>query len=315
MDDETGYRFLDKSGKALPVQVIRQEAAAGAMTRYLLPVTLLAGESEVLEMEAVPEKYAPPKEAEEGNEAGNGVFQVNLGPRGVISSKDVPEISVRVYPDPSDTWSHGIHSYPAEPEMIFQAGGSWLRIEDGPLRYGFFNTLRAGDSVLRWYIYLYRDEPVITMKLRLNFSGSRRIVKMAVTGNGESRERHDGVPGGIIPRNLDGREYPVYGHIGVTGGTGGGTAAVSWDTFAGDVQKDGTIRLTMLRTPLYAHHPPFDEKSAPLFPVMDQGEHEYEVSVILGNNPGALITRERTRLKHPLIIRETTRGMGVRHEY
>ncbi len=315
MNDKTDYRFLDRSGKPVPVQVIRQEAAAGAMTRYLLSAAIPAGGTGVLEMEAAAEKYAPPQEAEEASTADNGVLKAAFGLQGIAFTEGVPEISVQVFSDPSDTWSHGIHSYPADPEGVFEAEGPWLRIEDGPIRSGYFNTLRFGNSVLQWHIYLYRDEPVLTMKIRLNFSGSRRIIKLVIPGSGNSTERRDGVPGGIIPRNLDGREYPVYGHVSVTGENGAGTAAVSWDTFAGDVQKDGTIRMTMLRTPIYAHHPPFDEKTAPLFPVMDQGEHEYEISVLFGDSLDGIIGRERTRLKNPVIARESTLGMGVRHEY
>jgi alpha-mannosidase len=153
------------------------------------------------------------------------------------------------------------------------------------------------------------------MKLQLSFWGSHKIIKLVIPSGGIFDKRRDAVPGGTIKRGLDGREYPVYGHLSLAADDGSGMAAVSWDTFSGDVQPDGTMRLTMLRTPLYAHHPPFDTKAEFLYPVMDQGEHEYELSMLTASSMENLIMRERTRLRNPIIMRETTRGMGGRHEY
>ena len=90
---------------------------------------------------------------------------------------------------------------------------------------------------------------------------------------------------------------------------GAALAMVSRDVFGADVQPDGTIRLTLLRSPVYAHHDPFVVVPEDPYPVCDQGEHEYRISLMpMAKIDGEAIDAEVRLQTQPVWFSETTCG-------
>ena len=80
---------------------------------------------------------------------------------------------------------------------------------------------------------------------------------------------------------------------------------LSDNIFACDVLPDGTLRLTLLRTPYFAHHAPREIPEQTMAPVADLGVHDFALT-ILRNPSSAALARERARLGNPLRFSETT---------
>ena len=217
------------------------------------------------------------------------------------------------YRDVTDTWSHSVTGFDDISLGTFKQCGPW-RIEDrGPLRATLVNTFRLNHSVILWRISVDVGEPVVRMRLRMNWQGAHQIVKLVVPVSFKVNERLDGIPGGTFKRPLSAQEYPIQNFTSVTGDERS-VAIVSGDCYGGDVQPDGTIRLTMLRCPVYAHHDPFEVHADDSFPVTDQGVHEYEIALVVGKRfDQETIDAESHRQTNPVVVSEATLGMPSFH--
>ena len=148
------------------------------------------------------------------------------------------------------------------------------------------------------------------MRLRLDWHGAQQLVKLVLTPGFRVVRRIDGAPGGEVARALNGEEFPLFNFCRLEGKTQS-LAVVSKECFAADVQPDGTLRLTLLRTPYYANHDPYRVKGVNAFRITDQGEHDYEFSLLV--DPSAEeIRREICRRKEPVVFSEST--LGVRRD-
>ncbi|MCX7012163.1 MAG: hypothetical protein NTW86_06300, partial [Candidatus Sumerlaeota bacterium] len=62
----------------------------------------------------------------------------------------------------------------------FTSPSPWKPIEAGPLRAGMMNAMTLGASTLRWQVFAQADEPIVRMRLRINWNDSERIVKLLI---------------------------------------------------------------------------------------------------------------------------------------
>jgi len=126
--------------------------------------------------------------------------------------------------------------------------------------------------------------------------------------------RIDGVPGTTSQRPLDGQEYAIQGHTGVIG-EDQSLAVATPDLYATDVEPDGTIRLTLLRSQSYTYNANMPAPPDRLtYPLSDLGEHIYELALLpMGAYSGDFVADEVHRQTEPIMMSETTRGMPPRH--
>ena len=121
-----------------------------------------------------------------------------------------------------------------------------------------------------------------------------------------------GCPGGVIERPADGRDLP-FGNSAALIGADRALAVVSRDIYGCDFQKDGTLRLTLLRSPYYAHKTPFIMPEESTYPICDKGEHEFEFTAIPGLNFRKAIEEEQHRQTSPVYFIESTLGCGRKY--
>jgi alpha-mannosidase len=107
------------------------------------------------------------------------------------------------------------------------------------------------------------------------------MVKMVLSPKGKFTSRVDGISGGSQVRAIDGLEYP-FSDWTQMGNTSGNVAVISPDIFGFDAQKEN-VRLTLVRSPAYAHHDPMklDDPNRS-YQFIDMGEHEYRVLIATG---------------------------------
>ncbi len=310
--------ILDENGDVVPTQRITAEAAVEDRMALLIKTEIPPAETRVYSIE----KKAPPEISSSlsADEAGisNKSLVAGLSDTGIGSIKltedsvpiiDNGGIRLIVLNDSSDTWSHGITEYREEFAGEFRSNTSWRIIENGPLIISMINNFEFNGSVLTWIITLCKDEPILHMRLHLNWVGTQKLIKLLVPPAFSPVSRYDDVPGGEIEREMDGKEYPIHNYIALSGKQNA-LAVISRDIFGADVQRNGMIRSTLLRTPYYAHHTPFEIPETHAYPVTDQGTHEYEISIMaMKSLDRQLIANEIQRHKYPVWISETTAGM------
>jgi alpha-mannosidase len=243
------------------------------------------------------------------NVCGNssGISRISAIPDGDLLTAQ--GISIAVYEDYSDTWSHGIDRFDGKLCGAFSTKDPWQIIEEGPLRAGMRNLLHYDKSILDARVYLHDSEPAVRFRFRLTWRGRHRIVKLLIPPAFQQACRIDGIPGGCLKRACDGKEYPVHNYLSVSNGHTF-LAAVSVDVYSADVREDGMIRLTLLRSPIYAHHDPFPLNEHHWYPITDQRIHDYEITLLFGTEDFSnRIKAEVERQKKPVWISETTAGM------
>ena len=83
---------------------------------------------------------------------------------------------------------------------------------------------------------------------------------------------------------------------------------VSDDIYSADVQSDGTLRLTLLRTPQYTDHYPF--KRLDKFAITDQGYTDINLRLIPMNSYDQQKVYDAVHeLSKPLFFSESTKGV------
>jgi alpha-mannosidase len=319
--NSTPLRLTDKDGKSIPFQRIQPDSTLETQVRHQIAADIPPLGQQVIEVHHDREESFPSEVEACDQSLSNSELKIECNTTGIsdVRLKNnaqrliKPEgIRIAAFEDTTDTWSHGIAGYNGKLVGTFTSTESWAVMEQGPLRITMVNTFQLGRSSLLWRVILQAGEPAIRMRLRLHWQGEQTIVKMIIPPAFIPMSRLDGYPGGQVERAMDGREYPVQGCVALVGGEAS-IAVVSHDVFGSDVQPDGSMQLTLLRSPHYAHHEPFKLPSVHAYPLTDQGVHEYEVALLpMCSFSQDVIEEEMNRQTNPVWISETTKGMPQR---
>jgi alpha-mannosidase len=189
--------------------------------------------------------------------------------------------------DLSDTWSHDIDRYPEE--VIAQP--EWQppqTLERGPLLHALQQGGTLATSAVTAEHRVYAGQPFVELRLRVHWTARHRILKLTFELPSPAVWRRDGIPSAPdqceLERALDGREHPVRDRTLLELADGRRLGLVFPDVFALDATP-ARVRLTMLRSPLMAHHDPY-RGPAPRGTYADQGEHEFRFRILL--DPAAM---------------------------
>ena len=310
-------RLTEEDGTPVPSQPVTSEAAF-EMARYITRLRIPGGGRKILFVHT--DGALPPagdvRISTERLE--NGKLVAELGPAGVVALSDGKRgflgspLRAVVIDDPSDTWSHNMKGYGSEILEYFagDADASRSVARPGPLSGEVRFTQKVSCGTLKWRVRMNDAEKALELRLRLMWSGCRKQVKLLIHPGFVPVSRLDGAPGGIAPRICNGEEYPMTDFVSVVSPEGRRFAVASPDVTGVDVQPDGLIRLTLLRSPVYAHHDPFPLPAENDYPVTDQGEHEYRILLLPEAGSPEEIRRMLFPLTDPLWFSECTRGCG-----
>lgn len=179
--------------------------------------------------------------------------------------------------DLSDTWGHGPKSFGVTGrEMTL----SQVRlIEEGPVRKVIEVTSTSGASRMTTAIHLPQDGSLpVELRVHLDWRERRTLLRLAYPLGANRMECE--VPGGWLERKMDGAEVPALRWIRATGG-GRETVLVNDAkySFAGN---DGTVYVTPVRSPVFAHHDPIPLEEGARYRYMDQGEQAFSFMIFSG---------------------------------
>ncbi|MGI6019138.1 MAG: alpha-mannosidase [Marvinbryantia sp.] len=265
--------------------------------------------------------YAKPKEAENEEEKKSDalnpyilenryikvIFSQETGTiESIYDKKNEREVlkersSVAIIEDLNDTWGHQLKKLDkkiGEFQMIS------AKIADcGPVRKAVQFISKYGNSTLTQVFALYEDENMIRVKAKLNWQEHFKAVKLYYTAalNGECEAAVE-IPYGYVVKKREGHEEPMQRWADVSNGRYG--LAILNDCKYGVDFTDNRIGVTVLRSPVFAHHQPYqlkpeDEKE---YSFMDQGisEFSYVIKPHIGSWKDTSVVKDAILLNQPL---------------
>ena len=180
----------------------------------------------------------------------------------------------------SDTWRHGVEGY---------------RVEAGRFRASDIRIVEAGEVCVTLRVVseydksqaiteytLYRDFDHIDCAMRVNWQQQYQTLKLGFETNINNGIATYEAPYGYQERATDCGEEPGQQFVDLTGiidGRDYGFTIVN-DCKYGFNVRDNTMRVTLLRSPAYAHHDNGRFDADACWPIMDQGWHRMKFSLI-----------------------------------
>jgi len=276
-----------EDGKPVPFQMLRPHSVTRGRRRALLLLDLPPFGCRLLRLRVESEPPAPEKTAAperglrvDGRTIENPFLRLSVRPNGGVVLRDktrdvlvcnAPSGISLVIDDPSDTWSHGVFRFDEA------AGQFELRrvrvMERGPLRARIRLDFAWGESTLRLEYSLGCKDRFVRLDGMLDWHERRKLVKLLFHVPRAADRHFAEIPFEVLERPNTGNEEPMQRWVTMPGRDGGLTI-LNDSIYSYDARR-GTVRLTLLRSPLYAHHDPAEAPSDPDVPATDQGERRF----------------------------------------
>ncbi len=227
----------------------------------------------------------------EGNVLENEFFRITFsksGTPGIFDKENKKQIfsggengcRAVVINDTSDTWSHDIKTFADEAGSFDNAE---IKItENGPLRATVRVATRWGSSTLTTDWSLSAGSHIIESKVMLDWHEHLKMLKFSFPVDIENPVATAEIPYGAIERKTDGMEVPGQRWVDITG-TDKGTfygLTVFNDAKYGYSFHGNDMRISVVRSAVYAHHLPrvLDMEKEHLW--MDQGIHTFRMVLL-----------------------------------
>jgi alpha-mannosidase len=303
--------LVDAKERKIPFQRVLAEAPRSDMTAVLFPVRLAPGEKTMVRIaeEGKPAAVKPGVFASGAKLRNNRGVSIEAGARCRVRLGRGAALQpvLELVEDTTDTWSHDTARYG---RAIARA--SWEKaevIETGPLRAALVQQGRIGRSKLTAEWRVQAGETFAELLLRVFWAEQHKVLKLTLPLPAPAEARIDGIMGGVLIRDNDGRELPLRDWTRVTCGETS-IGIVAPDVYAID-GSPRALRLTLLRSPMLAHHDPFPAEH-PRGIFADQGEHAFRFRFFAGKVPPAELETHARLWQQPPLFAELTHGMPSR---
>jgi len=220
-----------------------------------------------------------------------------------------------VLEDKSDTWSHGEVGYYKEIGKFRKI--SFKVIEKGPVRATLRINSSYGHSRAEIDLSLYRDIEAIDCRLNLDWHEKHKMLKIVFPlALKDIAATVETAYGAVRAGNGTRREVPMQQWVDVTGKISGG------ETYGFGVLNDGKygvdvsgpeIRMSIVRSPVFAHDKSNSLKPGRDYQYTDQGHHylRYILYPHAGSWQSAKVVQKARELNYPLIPVTTTVHTGL----
>lgn len=293
-----GDSLIDDEGRSVPMQWVQSEATTNMRKRLCFVAKLPAlGYRTYRLVKDVPSSESrrehsavQPIEASDGV-LDNGSLRLAIdGESGCIASLRLAGVELFnglaavpvVIDDPSDTWSHGVLRFD---RAIGRFAPLDVRlIEQGAVRATLRVTSEWGRSTLIQEFTLYREIDRVDVRVLVDWREHFKALKLRFPVNVNLPRAVYEIPFGHIERATNGEEEPGGRWLDVSGivhGTGdyGGLSLLNDGKYSFDVTGH-EMGLTVLRSPIYAHHVPTHPEPDGHYSFIDQGEQRFTYSLL-----------------------------------
>jgi alpha-mannosidase len=187
-----------------------------------------------------------------------------------------------VLDDTSDTWGHNVFRF-NQVAGCFKATSVRL-VENGPVKAVIRVTSEYGRSRLVQDFCLYRELDQIVVLVRLDWREQFKVLKLRFPVNLSHMQATSEVPYGHIERFANGEEEPGQSWLDLSGiardtGNSYGLSILNDGKYSFDVDVRD-IGLTVLRSPIYAHHMPVEPEPGGDYSFIDQGVQQFRYSLL-----------------------------------
>ncbi|MHC1787542.1 MAG: alpha-mannosidase [Christensenellales bacterium] len=198
-------------------------------------------------------------------------------------------LSLQVIDDDNDTWAHQARRFD---QVISGMTLCSIRIDQqGPVFQSVLAQYRFQDSVVMAEFALSEGEELLRLRLRISWQGRYQALKLHIPLALNYLHVSAQGPFGHMDRELDGEEYPMHMWVDMTGAKGGGEqgglfglSVLNDGKYAYDAH-DRSLNLTLLRSPAYAHHEPFQVGAQDDYPIIDQGWQSFSLGLLAHAGP------------------------------
>jgi len=194
---------------------------------------------------------------------------------------DGPAARPVVLHDKSDTWSHNVLQYKDEVGQMIAK--SIQKIEDGPVKTVIRVISEYGKSTLTQNFTMYPELDQIDVHATVNWQEQFKVLKLKFPVDLIFRKATYEIPYGHKIRECNGEEEPGQRWIDISG-THEGTSEMYGLSLLNDSKYSFEVHnkemsLTVLRSPIYAHHDPLVPKENGHYTFMDQGVQTFNYTL------------------------------------
>ncbi|MDN4524082.1 alpha-mannosidase [Fictibacillus fluitans] len=184
--------------------------------------------------------------------------------------------------DHSDTWGHG--------KLHFNQQGESAKLlhikvmEKGPVVHVVRVTTRFNQSTITQDFTLHAQSPRIDVKVKVNWQEQHKTLKLLFPLNLNHRTNTYDIPFGTITREANGEEESMQQWLDVTGTSKSvkkryGVSLINDGKYSADILGN-VVGLTVLRSPIYAHHDPYEVQTDESYTYIDQGMQTFTYSIL-----------------------------------
>ncbi len=281
-----GVEFTDEQGRVFPSQVIVGDRPEGKKFAVLVDIPsmgykVLYVRKKVSEVE---NKCAAQKVIKWDNRSQilenyrwKILFDSRLGGvKSLVDKEEGIEIAKNSFlPTPildtSDTWSHNVDEFRVE-AGIFKLVDEYI-LDLGEVLANYVQIFEFGSSKIVQKITLYSALPYIDIQIDTLWNEKNIMLKWKLDTNVVNGVATFEIPYCVETRRPTGEEEPSQQWVDLSGDVSGipyGISIITGSNYGYDI-KDNVMRVTLLRSPVYAHHDPARVDYRIPYPIIDQG--------------------------------------------
>jgi alpha-mannosidase len=282
--------LTDENNRVIPHQIVRSESAAPWRSRICFIAEIPSLGYRVYRLKPGVTVNQESRAYARDYNLENEYLQLKIDPQtGWIQSLTDKRLNIEllagpaakpvVIADPSDTWSHNIFKFDAVCGDFTDA--EIQVIESGPIKATFRVANKYNKSTLIQDFTIYQGLETIEVAVTVDWHECNKLLKLRFPFRISATHMTYEIPYGHIERIADGDENPGQNWVDVSGAIPGydglygvsllNNGKYSFDSHSQDSMNEHDIGLTILRSPVYAHHLPMVLDSDGIYNIMDQG--------------------------------------------
>lgn len=215
-----------------------------------------------------------------------------------------------VIEDKSDTWSHDIAKY--DNAIGKFTIDNMKLIEHGPVKSTIAVKYSYGSSTIIQKFTMYKGFDEVDVDVTVDWREQFKMLKLQFPFDLIFRKNTFEIPYGYMERCGDGREQPGQSWVDVSGiipntSDRYGISIINDGKYSFDVFNN-TLSMTVLRSPIYAHHDPYEPSSDEYYTFMDQGIQNFSYKILphIGSwEEGETVKKAAVFNQEPVVIAET----------
>ena len=314
--------LVDEEGTQIPLQTVQSLASSNGRTRLVFIAELPALGYRTYRLVIREAARTFPDVECSGNTAENRWFKIAFDEKtGYISSLykkndgteyfSGPAAVPVVIEDKSDTWSHGVRIFDKVKGRF--EGVSVKRVECGPVKCVIRVTSTYGSSCIFQDFSIYRELDYIRVKTTVDWHEKMSMLKLRFPMQLNYLRASWEIPYGVAQREPNGEEYPMQNFLDTEGANPGLETAINGLSFLNDGKSSGSIAgkevsMTVLRSPIYANHEPYQPDENLEYVYVDQGVQTFTYGLYPHDGSwedACTVQRSRELNEKPIALFET----------